>query len=117
MAPNLLELSREAYVAHGPSVPAETSDFKTEKLTLFITGKPVEFIPDVMGSGGQISLAIMGLTATRYGSISLVCLPPSLQWQLRRTNGLKAPDIFTFAADFPAPQLQKIGRVTCRERV
>ncbi|MEN2394080.1 MULTISPECIES: hypothetical protein [unclassified Pseudomonas] len=108
MAPGLLTLTREAYVAHGPSVPAETSDFKTEKLTVSITGKPVEFIPDVMGSGGQISLAIMGLTATRYGSISLVCLPPSLQWQWRRTNGLKDPDTFTFDADFLAQQLQSL---------
>lgn len=69
-APNLLEVSREAYVASGPSVPVETSTFKTEKLSIVIAGKPVEFVPDVMGSGGQISTAVMGLTAARYGSIS-----------------------------------------------
>ncbi len=65
-----LTLSREGYVAHGPSVPVEVSSFKTEKLTLTITGKPVEFVPEVMGAGGQISLSIMGLAATRHGSIS-----------------------------------------------
>ena len=40
-APNLLEVSREAYVASGPSVPVETSTFKTEKLSIVIAGKPV----------------------------------------------------------------------------
>ncbi|MBC3362199.1 hypothetical protein [Pseudomonas sp. SWRI154] len=108
MAPNLLELRREAYVAHGPSVPAETSGFKTQKLTLAITGKPVEFVPDVMGAGGLISLSIMGLTATRHGSISLICQPPSMQWQWRRTNGLKDADNYLFDAYFLAQQLQSL---------
>ena len=106
LAPNLLEVSREAYVASGPSVPVETSTFKTEKLSIVIAGKPVEFVPDVMGAGGQISLAVMGLTAARYGSISLVCQPPSSDWQWRKTNGLKDPDIFAFDANFLAQQLQ-----------
>ena len=106
-APNLLEGSREAYVASGPSVPVETSTFKTEKLSIVIAGKPVEFVPDVMGSGGQISLAVMGLTAARYGSISLVGLADGA-WQWRKTNGLKDPDTFAFDADFLAQQLQSL---------
>ncbi|MDF9778547.1 hypothetical protein [Pseudomonas baetica] len=106
LAPNLLEVTREAYVAFGPSVPVETSTFKTEKLSIAIAGKPVEFVPDVMGAGGQISLAVMGFTAARYGSVSLVCLPPSNAWQWRKTNGLKDPDTFAFDADFLAQQLQ-----------
>jgi len=108
LAPDLLTLSRETYVAHGPSVAVETSGFKTEKLTLTITGKPVEFVPDVMGVGGLVSLSIMGLASTRHGSISLVCQPPSVQWQWRRTNGLKDPDTFAFDADFLAQQLQSL---------
>lgn len=107
-APNLLEVSREAYVASGPSIPVETSTFKTEKLSIVIVGKPVEFVPDVMGSGGQISVAVMGFTAARYGSVSLVCLPPSNAWQWRKTNGLKDPDIFVFDGDFLAQQLQSL---------
>jgi hypothetical protein len=106
-APNLLEVSREAYVASGPSVPVETSTFKTQKLSIVIAGKPVEFVPDVMGSGGQISLAVMGLTAARYGSISLVGLADGA-WQWRKTNGLKDPDTFAFDADFLAQQLQSL---------
>jgi hypothetical protein len=108
LAPGLLELSREAYVAHGPGAPAETSGFKTEKLTLSITGKPVEFVPDVMGAGGSISLSITGLTAARHGSISLICQPPSVQWQWRRTNGLKDADTYVFDAAFLAQQLQSV---------
>lgn len=104
---NLLEVSREAYVASGPSVPVETSTFKTEKLSIVIAGKPVEFVPDVMGSGGQISLAVMGLTAARYGSISLVGLADGA-WQWRKTNGLKDPDTFAFDANFLAQQLQSL---------
>ena len=103
----LLEVQRETYVASGPSVPVETSTFKTEKLTIHIAGKPVEFVPDVMGSAGQISLAVMGLTAARYGSISLVGLP-SGEWQWRKTNGLKDPDTYAFDANFLALQLQSL---------
>ena len=107
-APNLLEVNREAYVAFGPSTPVETSTFKTEKLSIVIAGKPVEFVPDVMGAGGQISLAVMGFTAARYGSVSLVCMPSSNGWQWRKTNGLKDPDTFVFDADFLAQQLQSL---------
>ncbi|WP_433899762.1 hypothetical protein [Pseudomonas sp. PSE1(2024)] len=106
-APGLLEVSREDYVAFGPSTPVETSTFKTEKLSIVIAGKPVEFVPDVMGSGGQISLAVMGLTAARYGSVSLVRLPNG-DWQWRKTNGLKDPDTFAFDANFLAQQLQSL---------
>ncbi|MFW9081438.1 hypothetical protein ACOI9X_19545 [Pseudomonas sp. P2757] len=106
-APGLLVVGREAYVASGPSIPVETSTFKTEKLTIVIAGKPVEFVPDVMGNGGQISLAVMGLTAARYGSISLVGLPGG-EWQWRKTNGLKDPDTFAFDANFLAQQLQSL---------
>ena len=106
-APNLLELVREPYVAFGPSVAVETSTFKSEKLTVIIAGKPVEFVPDVMGAGGLISLAVMGLTAARYGSISLVG-QPSGEWQWRKTNGLKDPDTFAFDGNFLAAQLQSL---------
>ena len=40
----------------------------------------MEFVPDVMGAGGLISLSVMGLTAARYGSISLVLLPGKNDW-------------------------------------
>lgn len=106
--PGLLEVSREAYVAFGASVPVETSTFRTEKLSILITGKPVEIVPEVMGANGQISLAVMGLTAARYGSVSLVCLPPATDWQWRKTNGLKDPDTFAFDANFLAQQLQSL---------
>ncbi len=86
----------------------ETSPFKTEKLSILIAGKPVEFVPEVMGVGGQISVAVMGFTAARYGSVSLVCLPPSTSWQWRKTNGLKDPDTFEFDANFLAQQLQSL---------
>ena len=107
-APNLLAVSREAYVAFGPSTPVETSTFKTEKLSIVIAGKMVEFVPDVMGAGGQISLSVMGLTAARYGSISLVLMPPAANWQWRKTNGLKEPDTYAFDANFLALQLQSL---------
>ena len=106
-APGLLEVRREPYVAFGPGFAVETSPFKSEKLSVVITGKPVEFVPDVMGAGGLISLAVMGLTAARYGSISLVG-QPSGEWQWRKTNGLKDPDTFDFDSDFLASQLQSL---------
>ncbi|NNA68844.1 hypothetical protein [Pseudomonas gessardii] len=104
----LLAVRREAYVASGPSVPVETSTFKSEKLTIEIAGKPVEFVPEVMGVGGLIALSVMGLTAARYGSISLVLLPGSDDWLWKKTNGLKDPDTFAFDANFLALQLQSL---------
>lgn len=45
-----------------------------------------------------------GLVARRQ----LVCLLPSTDWQWRKTNGLKDPDIFAFDANFLAQQLQNL---------
>jgi hypothetical protein len=107
LMPDLLTLNREPYLAFSPSVPVKTSTFKTEKLTLVIVGKPVEFVPDVMGAAGQISLAVMGLTAARYGSVSLMGLADG-SWQWRQANGLKESDVFTFDGNFLASQLQAL---------
>ena len=104
----LLEVHREAYVASGPSVPVETSPFKSEKLTVQITGKNVEFVPDVMGVGGLFSVSVMGLTAARHGSVSLVLPADKNDWLWKKTNGLKDPDTFAFNANFLAAQLQSL---------
>ena len=104
----LLEVHREGYIASGPSLPVETSPFKTEKLTVHITGKAVEFVPDVMGAGGLISVAVMGLTAARHGSVSLVLPAEKNDWLWKKTNGLKDPDTFAFDANFLASQLQSL---------
>lgn len=105
-SPHLLEVQREPYIASGAGVSPETSPFKTEKLAIYLLGKPVEFVPEVMGPDGSISLSVMGLTAARYGSVSLVCQAQDSQWQWRKANGLKDPDCFVFDADFLAQQLQ-----------
>ncbi|MCO7611674.1 MULTISPECIES: hypothetical protein [Pseudomonas chlororaphis group] len=107
LLPDLLELRREPYVAFSPAVALEVSPFKSEKLSIVVTGKAVEFVPDVMGPNGQISLAVMGLTAARLGSVSLVGEACGT-WQWRKTNGLKDPDIFVFDGNFLAAQLQSL---------
>lgn len=107
LLPDLLELHREPYVAFSPALPLESSSFYSEKLTIVIAGKPVEFVPDVMGPNGQISLAVIGLTAARPGSVSLVG-EASGAWQWRKTNGLKDPDTFVFDGNFLAAQLQSL---------
>ncbi|TVT91258.1 hypothetical protein [Pseudomonas sp. RGB] len=104
----LLEVHREAYVASSPSLPVETSTFKTEKLTVHITGKTVEFVPDVMGASGSIAVSVMGLTAARHGSVSLVLPADKNDWLWKKTNGLKDPDTFAFDANFLASQLQSL---------
>ncbi|MCK6189215.1 MULTISPECIES: hypothetical protein [unclassified Pseudomonas] len=104
----LLEVGRQVYTASGPSVPVETSTFKTQKLTVQITGKTVEFVPDVMGAGGSISIAVLGLTAARHGSVSLVLAADKNDWLWKKTNGLKDPDTFGFDANFLAAQLQSL---------
>lgn len=105
--PGLLEFSRDPYVACSVGSAPEASIFKTEKLTIQIAGKTVEIVPEVMGSNGQIALAVMGLTAARYGSVSLVFDATGI-WQWRKTNGLQPPDTFVFDANFLASQLQSL---------
>ena len=107
-SPNLLETQREAYVAFGPNLALEISTFKTQKLTIQIAGKVMEFVPEVMGAGGTISLAVVGHTASRHGSVSLVGVPETGDWQWRKTNGLKDADVHAFDADFLALQLQSL---------
>lgn len=104
----LLDVHREAYVASSPSLTVESSTFRTEKLTVQITGKAVEFVPEVMGTGGLINVSVIGLTAARHGSISLVLPPEKHDWLWKKTNGLKDPDTFAFDANFLAAQLQSL---------
>ena len=107
-SPGLLETQREAYVAFGPNLAVEASTFKTQKLTIQIAGRVMEFVPEVMGTGGTISISVMGHTAARHGSVSLVGVPGTGDWQWRKTNGLKDADIYPFDADFLALQLQSL---------
>ncbi|MNE08012.1 hypothetical protein D3C76_331930 [compost metagenome] len=104
----LLELQREPYIAANAAFAATVSPFSTEKLAVTITGKTVELVPEVMGAKGSITLSVVGLPSDRYGSISLICLPPSTEWWWRKDRGIKEPDLYPFTADFFAQQLQSL---------
>lgn len=104
----LLEVQREPYVASSSAFPVTVSPFATEKLGVTITGKTVELVPEVMGAKGSITISVVGLPSDRYGSISLICLPPSSNWLWRKDRGIKEPDLFPFTADFFALQLQSL---------
>lgn len=104
----LVEISREPYLAANASFPAPLSPFASHKLSITLALRSVEFVPEVMGAKGVISLAVMGLTSDRYGSISLVCTPPSEDWQWRKDRGVKEAETHALTADYLAQQLQAL---------
>jgi len=104
----LVEISREPYLAANASFPAPLSPFASHKLSITLALRSVEFVPEVMGAKGVISLAVMGLTSDRYGSISLVCTPPSADWQWRKDRGAKEAETHALTADYLAQQLQAL---------
>ncbi len=104
----LLEIAREPYLAANASFPAPVSPFASHKLTITLALRSVEFVPEVMGAKGVVSLAVMGLTSDRYGSISLVSTPPSEEWQWRKDRGIKEPEVHVLTADYLAQQLQAL---------
>lgn len=104
----LLQVAREPYLAANASFPAPTSPFASHKLTITLAQRSVEFVPEVMGAKGVISLSVVGLTSDRFGSISLVCTPPSDDWQWRKERGVKDPEVHALTADYLAQQLQAL---------
>ncbi|QKZ04340.1 MULTISPECIES: hypothetical protein [Pseudomonas] len=104
----LVELAREPYLATSASFPAPVSPFASHKLVITLALRTVEFVPEAMGAKGQISLAVMGLTSDRYGSISVVCTPPAEDWLWRKERGVKDPEVHPLTADFLALQLQAL---------
>lgn len=108
LSEGLLELQREPYIAANAAFAATVSPFNTEKLAVTVTGKTVELVPEVMGAKGSITISVVGLPSDRYGSISLVCLPPSTEWAWRKDRGVNQPDLYPFTADFFAQQLQSL---------
>ncbi len=104
----LLEVTREPFLAANGAFPAPLSPFASHKLTIALALRSVEFVPEVMGAKGVVSLAVMGLTSDRYGSISLVCTPPSHDWQWRKDRGVKDPEVHLLTADYLAQQLQAL---------
>lgn len=104
----LLEVQREPYIAANAVFAPTVSPFATEKLAVTVTGKTVELVPEVMGAKGSITLSVVGLPSDRYGSISLICLPPSSEWSWRKDRGINQPDLYPFTPDFFAQQLQSL---------
>ena len=107
-APNLLEVSREAYVAFGPEHAGrdlDVQDRETEHRDCRQTGG-VRAGCD--GRGRQISLAVMGLDRGALWQRFAGVPAASSEWQWRKTNGLKDPDTFAFDANFLAQQLQSL---------
>ncbi|EIK95829.1 hypothetical protein PMM47T1_14266 [Pseudomonas sp. M47T1] len=104
----LLDVTREPFLAANASFPAPVSPFASHKLTITLALRSVEFVPEVMGAKGVVSLSVMGLTSDRFGSISLNCTPPSTDWQWRKDRGAKEPEVHLLTADYLAQQLQAL---------
>ena len=104
----LMTVVREPYLATNANFPSTASPFASHKLTVTLALRSVEFVPEVMGAKGVISLSVMGLTSDRYGSISLVNTPPSEDWQWRKERGAKDPEVHLLTADYLAQQLQAL---------
>jgi hypothetical protein len=108
VASGLVEVLREPYLAASSAYPSPVSPFSSEKMSISLALRTVELMPEVMGAKGVVSLSVVGLTSDRFGSISVVCMPPAPEWVWRKDRGVKEPETSILTADFLALQLQNL---------
>ncbi|MBD8614053.1 hypothetical protein IFT69_10010 [Pseudomonas putida] len=102
----LLAIERSPWVATSSTYPSEHSPFISESLAIILAQRRVELVPQVMGQGGAMVIAVAGLTSDRHGSISIVKDSADGAWYWRKERGSKDPESTVLDAHFFAQQLQ-----------
>lgn len=102
----LLVIERTPWVATSSTYPSEHSPFVSESLAIILAQRRVELVPQVMGQGGAMVIAVAGLTSDRHGSISIVKDSAGGAWFWRKERGTKEAESTQLDAHFFAQQLQ-----------
>ncbi|WNC08137.1 hypothetical protein [Pseudomonas coleopterorum] len=102
----LLVIERTPWVATSSTYPSDHSPFISESLAIILAQRRVELVPQVMGQGGAMVIAVAGLTSDRHGSISIVKDSADGAWFWRKDRGTKEAESSQLDAHFFAQQLQ-----------
>lgn len=105
-ARQLLVIERTPWVATSSTYPSDHSPFISESLAIILAQRRVELVPQVMGQGGAMVIAVAGLTSDRHGSISIVKDSANGAWFWRKDRGTKEAESSQLDAHFFAQQLQ-----------
>jgi hypothetical protein len=103
---HLLAIDRSPWVASSSAYPSDQSPFVSESLAIILAQRRVELVPQVMGQGGAMVIAVAGLTSDRHGSISIVKDSADGDWYWRKERGTKEAESNLLDANFFAQQLQ-----------
>lgn len=103
---HLLAIERSPWVASSSAYPNDQSPFVSESLAIVLAQRRVELVPQVMGQGGAMVIAVAGLTSDRHGSISIIKDSADGDWYWRKERGTKEAESSLLDANFFAQQLQ-----------
>jgi hypothetical protein len=98
----------EPHLAQSKGYPDENSPFRTQRMTLSFAARQVVFVPDAMGSKGQVSITATGLSVHAQEQVTLTLATHDGEWQLTKRIGLKESSTYPFNVDFFAKQLQTL---------
>ncbi|WP_346831347.1 hypothetical protein ABDX87_02050 [Pseudomonas abietaniphila] len=98
----------EPHLAQNKGYPDENSPFMTRRMCFALGTHPVEFVPDAMGSKGQVSLSVSGLSLHGQEKYSLQLDAGRRDWMLRKTVGVKDAEPLAFTADYFGRLLQGV---------
>ncbi|WP_296181902.1 hypothetical protein [Pseudomonas sp. UBA1879] len=98
----------EPHLAQGRGYPDENSPFMTRRMSFFLGGHEVAFVPEAMGSKGQVSLAVAGLSLHGQEKYTLQLDPMRRDWLLKKSVGVKDSEPLAFTADYFGKLLQAV---------
>ena len=98
----------EPHLAQSKGYPDENSPFRTRRMSFLLGSHSVAFVPDAMGSKGQVSLSLSGISLHGQEKYSLQREAGQRDWMLRKTVGVKDSEPVAFTADHFGRLLQAV---------
>ncbi len=98
----------EPHLAQSKGYPDENSPFMTRRMGFFLGAHEVSFVPDAMGSKGQVSVSVGGVSLHGQEKYSLYREAGQRDWLLKKTVGVKDSEPLIFTADYFGKLLQGV---------
>lgn len=98
----------EPHLAQSKGYPDENSPFRTRRMGFYVGAHRVSFVPDAMGTKGQVSISVSGLSLHGQEKYSLQLDAGCRDWMLKKTVGVKDAEPLAFTADYFGKLLQGV---------
>ncbi|WP_110947516.1 hypothetical protein [Pseudomonas bohemica] len=98
----------EPHLAQSKGYPDENSPFRTRRMSFYLGTHTVAFVPDAMGTKGQVSISVSGLSLHGQEKYTLLLDAGRHDWMLRKTVGVKDAEPVAFTADCFGKLLQGV---------